>query len=739
MSVSHVIRCYNYAVKISKDVECVDSVKTGEKFVVETINAYGKKFSNVSELQDILNSNSDEIHHHPLTGPIFVAGAKPGDMLKVHIEKIEVLEMAQMLSKSAGILPVSKEDFSFSDRMAIIGKVNDDKIEYYHSGIKLKLEPCLGMIATAPKEGFIKTGHIGVTGGNFDNPFIKEGVDIYLPVQVEGALLYFGDVHAIQAYGELSGVALEASANVTLSVSLVKPWKPFDTDPIFIMGKEPLTGRDALAVIGIGKSFKNGDEAVRDAYLKTIEVLKRLKPTMPEALISSMLSLIGNSMAGQAYSNTSESTSQILLTEESLRTFHITENKNILAELEKCIFKVEENSKSDEKILVTIGAVKGRLQKVLHKYLESIGIKIPNISDRLLVYDIETDKYILRISLLKWADITKNYNKFDFVIYGSDKWLERSNKSFVALKFFEQKNCRMSLLVPKEKKDMPLMYFKDKKIATSYPNLLKEHLGINDDNILTMEGSVEASIPLGWASSIFDVVETGKTALENGLVEHTKVMKFGAVLATSRVDKIPLFVNLGLIDKPNDLKCIAFDGIDGSGKSTLSKIVVQNGMFKFSPTVLVEPFSGRIGKESMNLWNNGKYFDWASCVGKMHWRADGVVNMVYDRSLLTAIVDLFSINETKENIMMVIKCFEPLPDILFYCKVDPKIAYERSQKRGKKDVFDTFESLLEYSKLYERAVKFLTDNNVLKVVELDVNKEASSVIEDIKIKLKEEL
>lgn len=739
MKITKIIRCYNYATKISKDIKCIDSVKCNEEFIVETINAYGKRFSNVSELQDILNSSSDKIHHHPLTGPIYVEGVKAGDMLKVHIEKIEILEMAQMLSKSAGIAPIQKDDFSFSDRMAIMGKINGDKIEYYHSGIKLKLEPCLGMIATAPKEGFIKTGHIGVTGGNFDNPFIKEGADIYLPVQVDGALLYLGDVHAVQAYGELSGVALEASADVTIKVSIVKPWKPFETDPIFIMGKEPITKRDALAVIGIGKSFKNGDEAVRDAYFKTVEVLKRLKPTMPEGLICSMLSLIGNSMAGQAYSNTSESTSQILLTEEGLRTFHTTENKNILAELEKCIFKVEEDTKSDEKILVTIGAVKGRLQKVLHKYLESLGIKIPKISDRVLVYDIETDKYILRVSLLKWADITKNYDKFDFVIYGSDKWLEKSNKSFVALKFFEQKNCRMSLLVPEELKEMPLDYFKERKIATSYPNLLKEYLGVLDENILLMEGSVEASIPLKWADSIFDVVETGETAKENGLVERVKIMKFGAVLATSRVDKIPLFVNLGLVDRIKDFKCIAFDGIDGSGKSTLSKSVVQNGMFKGAPTVLVEPFSGRIGKESKVLWDNGKFFDWATCIGKMHWRANGVVNMVYDRSILTAIVDLFAANETDENIMKVIKSFEPLPDILFYCKVDPSIAYNRSAKRGKKDIFDTFDSLLMYDELYERAVRFLIDNNVLKVVELDVNRKTSIVIEDIKTKLKEEL
>lgn len=148
-----------------------------------------------------------------------------------------------------------------------------------------------------------------------------------------------------------------------------------------------------------------------------------------------------------------------------------------------CLFK-EENIESNGKIIITVGAVKGRLQKVLHKYIESLGIKVPEINPRLLVYDIETEKFILRINLLKWIDITKNYDKFDLVIYGADKWLENSNKAFVSLKHFEQNDCRMSILVPEELKDYPLAYFLNKKIATTYPNILKQNYQINDKNII---------------------------------------------------------------------------------------------------------------------------------------------------------------------------------------------------------------------------------------------------------------
>ena len=337
-----IIECNN-SIAIEKTEKFVANIAPKEEILIETVNAFGDKFSNLSELEDLMSMKNPP-HHHPLTGPIYVEGAQPGDFLKVHIEKIELKEIAQMLSKSAGIMPLEKDnDFDFSSRFPVVAHVVDDErnLQYFKNQLKLVATPCIGMIATMPKERKIKTGHIGETGGNFDNPFISEGVDIYLPVEVEGAGLYVGDVHAKQAYGELSGIALEASSNVKIKVSILKPWIPFEKNPIFIMGKEPLTKQDSLAVIGIGKSFKNGDEAVRDAFLKTIEVVKRLKPTMSDMMIRSLLSLIGNSMAGQAYSNTSESTSQILLTEEALRSMYDTENPGILKELEMCLFKEE--------------------------------------------------------------------------------------------------------------------------------------------------------------------------------------------------------------------------------------------------------------------------------------------------------------------------------------------------------------------------------------------------------------
>ena len=256
-----------------------------------------------------------------------------------------------------------------------------------------------------------------------------------------------------------------------------------------------------------------------------------------------------------------------------------------------------------------------------------------------------------------------------------------------------------------------------------------QNFEIDNSKIVEMEGSVEASVRLGWADSIFDVVETGETAKVNGLVEHTKTVNFGAVLATSRIDKLPMFVNLGLVEPINNKICVAFDGIDGSGKSTLAKIVTQTGLFKQSQVVLVEPFSGKVGKDSFALWNYGKELLWAENVGKQHWTARDVVNTVYDRSVLTALVDNL---KTQERALKVIKAWTPLPDVLFWCKIDAETAYKRTMSRSQHDEFESLDSLKEYEKLYEKAVEFLKTNTNMKIVELDASKSTAETVETIK-------
>lgn len=181
------IKC-NYQIIMDKKNEFIAKVKPKEKFSVETVNAYGDKFKNLYELMELINSKNESIHHHPLTGPIYVEGAKPGDVIKAHIYKINAEEMAQSMSRTAGIDPINTTEIA--ERIPIISEKFSENEIYYSNGIKLSYKPMIGMISTTPLKEKIKTGHAKVrNGGNLDLPFITENTDIYLPVDIEGARL----------------------------------------------------------------------------------------------------------------------------------------------------------------------------------------------------------------------------------------------------------------------------------------------------------------------------------------------------------------------------------------------------------------------------------------------------------------------------------------------------------------------------------------------------------------------
>lgn len=380
------------------------------------------------------------------------------------------------------------------------------------------------------------------------------------------------------------------------------------------------------------------------------------------------------------------------------------------------------------KKMIRIGAGKGKLLGITNKYLNSLGLEGIDKKSRLLTHYREGEDYELEITLLRWEDIKTYANNFDMVIFGSDQWLETSKKSMIALKHFEQENCRLSLLVPREVKDEPLRYFLSKKVATGYPELAKSYMGISEDKIVKMTGSVEASIKLGWADSIFDIVESGETARVNGLVEYKEFVKFGAVLATTKPEKIPMFQDLGLIHSSDRArKIIAFDGLDGSGKSTLAKHFVQDGLGDENPIVLMCPYSGYVGVTAQSFLDSGKDMDWAYLIGVNHWRPIDGVNMVYDRNILTCLTELIKKERSESEIKSILEAWRPLPDILFYCVADMKVLEERACKRKSKDKYDTM--LHEYADLYNKAVGLVERYTSVKVVKIDTDTDVKNTID----------
>jgi amidase len=186
-------------------------VAPGETVVIETTNAFGdQKFGPGDSLKDLDLEQCD-----PLTGPLFVEGAEPGDTLAVQIDHIELVG-----SGAQGIIP----DFGVLewDRLPLhFFEPKDGRIRWLR-GIEFDVRPNLGAMGVAPKQGSIPSIEPGDHGGNQDTKYVCAGSTVYFPVFHSGALLYMGDCHQIQGDGELCGVAPETDAEVTVRLDVLK-------------------------------------------------------------------------------------------------------------------------------------------------------------------------------------------------------------------------------------------------------------------------------------------------------------------------------------------------------------------------------------------------------------------------------------------------------------------------------------------------------------------------------------
>ena len=165
---------------------------------------------------------------HVLTGPIFVEGAEPGDVLEVRFASVRLdLPFAcNSFGPRSGFLP---EDFPGTsrsrvvplDRRRMVGRFSDSL------GIEIPLRPFFGSVGVAPPpaQGRIHSAPPGTHAGNLDNKELVEGTILYVPVHVRGALLHVGDGHAAQGDGEVDITALETALRGRLQLVVRKDMK----------------------------------------------------------------------------------------------------------------------------------------------------------------------------------------------------------------------------------------------------------------------------------------------------------------------------------------------------------------------------------------------------------------------------------------------------------------------------------------------------------------------------------
>jgi acetamidase/formamidase len=148
---------------------------------------------------------------HILTGPIYVDGAEPGDVLEVRIRKIDLAipYSYNAFSTRGGFLP---KDFTAS-AMKIVPLDAKRMVGRFADGVEIPLHPFFGSMGVAPPPAAGRVGSAppGRHAGNIDNKELVAGTTLYIPVQVAGALFEVGDGHAAQGDGEVDITALETS------------------------------------------------------------------------------------------------------------------------------------------------------------------------------------------------------------------------------------------------------------------------------------------------------------------------------------------------------------------------------------------------------------------------------------------------------------------------------------------------------------------------------------------------
>mgnify|MGYP006298114571 CR=1 FL=1 len=199
--------------KMSPDNEPIASCKSKEEVIFKTQDCFGGQI----ETEDMTLDELDWDNINPATGPLYVEGAEVGDVLKVTIKEINIADKGSMTTiPEMGYL----SEFLTGPETKVV-HIEDNKA-VFNDKIKLSLNPMIGVIGVAPPVKSIDCGTPGSHGGNMDNKVIRAGSTVYFPVNVPGALLAMGDMHAVMGDGEVVICGVEIAGEAHVEVEVIK-------------------------------------------------------------------------------------------------------------------------------------------------------------------------------------------------------------------------------------------------------------------------------------------------------------------------------------------------------------------------------------------------------------------------------------------------------------------------------------------------------------------------------------
>src|SRR5262249_51148474 len=239
-------------------------VKSGDTVEIETLVTNSPKRLEdagvpTEQVQQSLRDVYDQVKDkgpggHILTGPVFVDGAEPGDVLEVRIlaAKLAIPYAYNGFGPGRGYLP---DDYPYS-KIKIIPLDEKRMVAKFAPGIEIPLNPFFGSMGVAPPEsaGRWNSAPPWIMAGNMDNKDLVAGSTLYIPVHAPGALFEVGDGHAGQGDGEVDITALETSLIGTFQLNVIKnknlKWPRAETPTHYItMGlNDDLNAATTLAV-----------------------------------------------------------------------------------------------------------------------------------------------------------------------------------------------------------------------------------------------------------------------------------------------------------------------------------------------------------------------------------------------------------------------------------------------------------------------------------------------------------
>jgi amidase len=196
----------------SSSLSPVARVRQGEEFILETNDCFEGQIKKVTDLANKL----DWDHINPATGPIYIEGVKPGDILKIDILEIKVAEQSVVTATpSQGVIGDLVKEAE-----TLLLPLTRDYLTF-NGHLKIPIRPMIGVIGVAPASGNIPNGVPDRHGGNMDCNQICQGSRLYLTAQVPGALLGCGDLHAVMGDGEIISTGAETDGEVKMRAQVI--------------------------------------------------------------------------------------------------------------------------------------------------------------------------------------------------------------------------------------------------------------------------------------------------------------------------------------------------------------------------------------------------------------------------------------------------------------------------------------------------------------------------------------